>query len=433
MRLLLSIAFLFGTTEGFAPANCRSNIVGSAVAAVPSAFNARNKGSVRSGLALNLAADTPIAEAAGDSVSSDLALLEDALLTFRSDSAKKLLETLRGLRSGYGPTTDASVEYVNRLLEEGPDREQHFPLWATALPLSRFSKRSRLASLKRTLDMTTPPPDDDAGDDDAEDELRRRRRALVSLLQALASNDDKDAKTSKSQRPAIRVLEKRARQEQKSTVSSNNREDMLQRRPEGLETPSFEVVSSNDAAQKGYEIRAYDAFSVCSVEMSEARPDDAYKTDATVSDPKMAGARAFGALAGYLFGKNQQESAMAMTTPVLTSGTTPENKQMSFVLPSDYWKDGSLETAPQPLEGSGVSLSTLPATTRAVAMFGGYAAKARAEKQKRALLEALAKDPEWETLDDEVALAQYNDPFTPPWKRLNEVSVEVRAKKRESS
>ena len=73
--------------------------------------------------------------------------------------------------------------------------------------------------------------------------------------------------------------------------------------------------------------------------MNKPRPVDAYQTDATVSDPKVGGAKAFGALAGYLFGKNQESTSMAMTTPVINRGEA-DAKTMSFVLPSEFWNDG---------------------------------------------------------------------------------------------
>jgi hypothetical protein len=150
------------------------------------------------------------------------------------------------------------------------------------------------------------------------------------------------------------------------------------------------------------------------------------RTDAAVSDSKMGGARAFGALAGYLFGKNKQKEAMKMTTPVLTN-ERGDDKLMSFVLPSKFWTEKDLSKAPEPLDGSGVELELNQGGERAVTMFGGFASKADVEKRKKKLLEALKRDKEWEAVESETpVLAQYNDPFTPPWKRLNEVSVAVR-------
>jgi hypothetical protein len=99
---------------------------------------------------------------------------------------------------------------------------------------------------------------------------------------------------------------------------------------------------------------------------------------------------------------------------------------MSFVLPSEFWKDGGLDSAPKPLQGSGVSLQAKAGEDRAVVMFGGFAAKKDVAKRTKQLLDGLAKDKDWMAVPrSSVALAQYNDPFTPPWKRRNEVSIKV--------
>ena len=59
-------------------------------------------------------------------------------------------------------------------------------------------------------------------------------------------------------------------------------------------------------------------------------------------------------------------------------------------------------------------------------MFSGYASKKEAEKRKKELLSTLSKsDSKWKAVEDTLTLAQYNDPFTVPWKRVNEVSVKV--------
>lgn len=105
---------------------------------------------------------------------------------------------------------------------------------------------------------------------------------------------------------------------------------------------------------------------------------------------------------------------------------------MSFVLPSDYWSTEGLSLAPQPLAGSDVTLNRDAGGTRAVVMFGGYASQEEVARRTEQLQVALLQTPdlEWEAIstDEPVALAQYNDPFTPPWKRLNEVSIPVRAR-----
>ena len=63
---------------------------------------------------------------------------------------------------------------------------------------------------------------------------------------------------------------------------------------------------------------------------------------------------------------------------------------------------------------------------------GGFASKADVEEKKLKLLESLRSDGEYKIEEKDggsssssATLAQYNDPFTPPWKRRNEVSVPV--------
>jgi 23S rRNA maturation mini-RNase III len=260
--------------------------------------------------------------------------------------------------------------------------------------------------------MSTPSSDEtESIGDDADADLRRMRRSFVVLLRALAEDD-----VSKKSGTAITQLEKQARREVNAKFQTN---DMANRVPEGLETPTYSVLAS----RSGYEIRLYEPFTVCSVAMNKSRPAESSKTDAKISNPQLKGASAFGALAGYLFGKNSESTAMKMTTPVLSVGEGAE-RYMSFVLPSKFWN--GLDTAPKPLENSGVVLEKKDGGNRAAVMFGGFAATKNVEERTKQLLDGLAKDAEWTAeRGASVTLAQYNDPFTPPWKRRNEVSIEV--------
>jgi len=355
-----------------------------------------------------------------------LSLLQDALVAFNSTASRELLGELNRLRQQKDVGQEATTELLNGLLQNGPDADS-LPFWTRIKTLARFSKRARLASLSRVLDYTTPPPstEDAEKPDTSEDLQRRRRRALVTILQSLTSDYDlAKADNTKKSRPAIRILEKKSRQEQQ-TSRKNDGEDLTSRRPDGLETPRYDVLETK---ANTFEVRRYEDYAVCSVSMNKPRPKDSSKTDASVADPSAGGAKAFGALAGYLFGKNQEEKAMKMTTPVLFSDEKESNeKKMSFVLPSDYWENESvLSSAPTPLEGSGVALDRVKGSTRAVVMFGGYASKKSTEQQTKTLLKTLEGVGNWKVVDGEsVVVAQYNDPFTPPWKRLNEVSIAI--------
>lgn len=307
---------------------------------------------------------------------------------------------------------------------------EKMPFWTKFRFTSKLSKRSRLVSLHRVLNISTPAPSSD-GEDTEEAKQDRRRRAVVVALRSIVNASDNDSKEeeqskSKSKGLSISKIEKLARKDLKQNVSS---EDMKSRIPEGLETPKYDVI----AKRPTFEIREYESFSVCSVPMMKPRPDAA-TTDRKVAQPQLSGASSFGALAGYLFGKNEEQKAMKMTTPVLTTGEG-DQKEMAFVLPSEYWDSGDVEDdagddalskAPSPLENSLVQLKKNEGGQRAVSMFGGFASSKEVEAKKKELLAKLASDSEWKPVEDAaVALAQYNDPFTPPWKRLSEVSVPV--------
>lgn len=355
-------------------------------------------------------------------------LLQDALYLNSTSAASALLSTVTEMRKN-GEPTEAQDSFLNNLLACGPDAP--LPFWARPRTLAKFSRRSRMASLRRTLDRATPPA---ASSDDtketADSVLQRRRRALLSLLRSLAAQEDQvDASSSSSSRkrtPAIVILEKKS-----LSATSDAVTDMKRRLPEGLETPDYEIIASG---AKNIEFRRYKPYSVCVVSMKEPRPDDSARTDAKLTVPELGGASAFGALAGYLFGKNDKAAAMKMTTPVFSTpsrvgiNSEQEERMMEFVLPSEYWGEEYLTQAPMPLEGSGVSLQRKESEDRAVLMFGGFASKKEVQKRKEELLSSVffsSQDPRWKPIAGTESLAQYNDPFTLPWRRLNEVSVKV--------
>lgn len=252
---------------------------------------------------------------------------------------------------------------------------------------------------------------------------RRTRRALFILLRNLASEEADDTFRDAGITQLKRIAYKDAKLDQKAVSA----EDMLKRTPQGLETPQYEVLAS--LPNKGIEVRRYNKFAVCSVTMGDLNTQTQQKQAAKLSNPQLSGATSFGALAGYLFGKNQEQKAMKMTTPVLSVGNG-DARTMSFVLPSDYWQDEAIDAAPKPLEGSAVKLTTDEGGARAVLMFGGFGRKSDVSLKSDQLLDVLSSDKEWEIVADQptVTLAQYNDPFTPPWKRRNEVSVLVESK-----
>jgi len=363
-------------------------------------------------------------------------MLDDALVS-NCTAAQLLLDEISDLRSGKKEEElDLLFGHLLFLADrvvKDEDYDDHsgvngFPWWARIRLLSRFSRRARRASLHRTLKFS----EEKSETNDASFKSRQRRSALVLVLRSLATpynvddglvhEKEEDASSpskikQRRSRTAIRNIERTARQEMKK---NSNHRDMSSRIPPGLETPKFTVIGK----RKEYEVRTYDPFSICSVPMAKPRPNKSL-TDQPISNPQLSGASSFGALAGYLFGKNDKSTSMKMTTPVLVVGEG-EDKEMSFILPSTYWDEEGLDNAPKPLEDSLVSIKRDTGGNRAVLSFGGFAPKDTVRTKSADLLKGLEYDKEWAAVEDaSVTLAQYNDPFTPPWKRINEVSVPV--------
>lgn len=155
---------------------------------------------------------------------------------------------------------------------------------------------------------------------------------------------------------------------------------------------------------------------------------------------------AFRRLFRYISGANEGGDEVAMTAPVATGGeaiamtapvrtvrgggeavsmTAPVRTDregsavtMAFYLPSAY----DPETAPSPTDPK-VRLVVEPPRTVAIRRFSWYATDGRVERERRALLDVLAEGG-LEPLGSPVLL-QYNDPWTPPFMRRNEVEVLV--------
>lgn len=362
---------------------------------------------------------------ANDNVNAAIFFLDDALKP-KSDASQKILDDLAQMRQN-NQQLEAEV-YLDDLLDAVDDNIYVETFWTRLPGATRLSRRARMASLSRALELSTPPADEEEeGGDDEESEGRRRRRALAVLIRTL-SKENEQLTTGRFRsflaRPAIRRIERAAK---RGARESATQADMENRIPAGLETPKYDVV----VRRKTYEVRHYQPYALATVGMSskiQVNDEKRSATDAKVSMPTMSGASSFGALAGYLFGKNSQQSSMAMTSPVFTTnaGGKKEEKEMSFVMPSDYWAEDGVTAAPQPLDGSGVRLQLDEGGTRAVVMFGGFASKSDVAKRKEQLLQGLEGDKDYKVKEGSaMTLAQYNDPFTPGWKRRNEVSIDL--------
>ena len=106
-----------------------------------------------------------------------------------------------------------------------------------------------------------------------------------------------------------------------------------------------------------------------------------------------------------------------MTAPVERT-LAEEDNYMAFTMPEQHTR----ESLPQPDDGN-VTLHQVSARTVAVIKFSGWARGRVVQEKTQELLVALAAhgiEPQ-----NQPSLAQYNPPWTPPWKRRNEVMVAI--------
>ncbi|WP_435358800.1 SOUL family heme-binding protein [Haloarchaeobius sp. DFWS5] len=155
-----------------------------------------------------------------------------------------------------------------------------------------------------------------------------------------------------------------------------------------------------------------------------------YPATISVTTTASSGDEAFRRLFRYISGTNTAGQKISMTTPVsmegekipmtapVTASEVPEGVTMSFFLPADY----DYEDAPEPVDDL-VSLELVGPRNLAVLSFSGYARDAKVQKKETTLLSTLA-DHGIETTDAPFYMG-YDDPWTPPFLRKNEVAVAV--------
>lgn len=124
----------------------------------------------------------------------------------------------------------------------------------------------------------------------------------------------------------------------------------------------------------------------------------------------------FRVLAGYIFGGNEKEMNIAMTSPVRMSNTKEESS-MSFIMPSDI----GMEMLPKPNNENIILHESKPVYTASV-RFGGYANDKEIEAKKAALSKILK-----ELNLTHAAKFEYLG-YNPPYQivnRRNEIQVEL--------
>ncbi|WP_238547926.1 SOUL family heme-binding protein [Meridianimarinicoccus roseus] len=181
----------------------------------------------------------------------------------------------------------------------------------------------------------------------------------------------------------------------------------------GYETPAYDVLEQDGAI----ELRRYAPHVVAEVQVEGSR--------------RGAVGRGFRTLAGYIFGDNADAQKVAMTAPVAqisvpaagdaAGGTALPGPvwTVRFTMPSDY----DVGTLPVPAD-SAIRLTRTAPQTQAVIRFSGFWSD-RSLNAKADALQAWA-EARGLTLEGSPRYYFYDDPFTLPFNRRNEVAFVVR-------
>ena len=153
---------------------------------------------------------------------------------------------------------------------------------------------------------------------------------------------------------------------------------------------------------KQFEIRSYETTLFTSVKLSTK----GYKNSSS---------KGFSILAGYIFGNNERNEKISMTSPV--SMSLEDSMTMMFMVPKKFKKD----MLPKPNQ-TGIEFKQEPAKTLAAITFSGWANDTKIEKYKQNLKAAL--DAEGIKYSNRFCFFGYNAPYE-VFNRNNEVIVEL--------
>jgi hypothetical protein len=165
-----------------------------------------------------------------------------------------------------------------------------------------------------------------------------------------------------------------------------------------IESYPYTVVKKHET----FEIRSYEASLFSAVKLPTGQYEDASR-------------KGFSILASYIFGGNDQNQKIAMTSPVAMS--LEDSMTVMFMVPKALPKD----SLPKPNDTL-VQLREEPAKTVAAISFGGWANNQRIEKYKEELVSALKKEGIEHT--NRFYFLGYNPPFE-VFDRKNEIIVEL--------
>ena len=165
-----------------------------------------------------------------------------------------------------------------------------------------------------------------------------------------------------------------------------------------IEVYSYTLVKAYD----DFEVREYEASLFTSVKLP-------------TNDFKEGSSKGFSVLAGYIFGGNDKEQQIAMTSPV--SMSLEDSMTVMFMVPKELRKD----ELPLP-NSKEIAFKEEPSRTVAAITFGGWSDSNKIESNKQKLISAL--DKEGVSYTDKFFFLGYNAPYEMT-NRRNEVIVEL--------
>jgi DNA gyrase inhibitor GyrI len=185
---------------------------------------------------------------------------------------------------------------------------------------------------------------------------------------------------------------------------------------------------------KGYEIPSYKVTKqIGDIEIREYEPNLVAEVEVE-GDRKKAANEGFMTLARYIFGKNISEKKVAMTSPVSqkevaekVAMTSPVNQisngEKKWVIQFGMPKEYKLESLPRPKDSRIKFKITEPKRVIAIRFSGLWRDTKFDEKKDE--LSRFVKDQNIIT-KGVPTLAYYDDPFTFPWNRRNEIIWEIK-------
>mmetsp|Transcript_125081 Transcript_125081/g.359117 ORF Transcript_125081/g.359117 Transcript_125081/m.359117 type:complete len:442 (-) Transcript_125081:162-1487(-) len=188
------------------------------------------------------------------------------------------------------------------------------------------------------------------------------------------------------------------------TGMANTAVDSLRPLPKGLQEPAYEVYDRGD----GFEVRRYQGYVLAK-----------RKTSLHPASHELSSADPFTSLAVHLL-SGPEGPSLNMSLPMRMEYKLRHQEPLSaaFVLPPG--------TEVANFQDSGVELVQVPEQLVAIRSFPGIATAAEVRRQFEQLVQSFSEEGIYSPLEaGAFCVLQYNPPYTIPWRRRNEIAVEV--------